>query len=155
MQSTLSNIAAGVMILWLGPFRVGEYIQAGDAAGTVKHVGLFATVLHSYDNVFQFVPNSQLWNDRIVNCSRLDRRLVDLTFGIEYEDDTREARPLLLGLAEKDDRILRDPEPYAFVHELADSAVVLGLRVWCRTPSTGTSDATCWTKARQCSRAEA
>jgi small conductance mechanosensitive channel len=84
MQGTLSNIAAGMMLLWLRPFRVGDYIDTGAVAGTVKELGLFATELHSWDGIYQFVPNSELWNKRIVNYSRLSTRLIDLAFGVAY-----------------------------------------------------------------------
>ena len=82
MQGTLSNIAAGMMLLWLRPFRVGDYVDTGNVAGTVKEVGLFASILHTWDGIFLFVPNSQLWNTKITNFSRLPTRLVDLKFGV-------------------------------------------------------------------------
>ncbi|MCL4767351.1 MAG: mechanosensitive ion channel family protein [Hyphomicrobiaceae bacterium] len=134
LQGTLANIAAGIMLLWLRPFRVGDYIEAGSVAGTVKDVGLFASELHSGDGLYQFVPNSELWNKRIINYSRLDRRLVDLKFSISYSDDADRGREVLLSLAERDDRVLADPPPECFVDQLGENAVVLALRGW-----TGTS----------------
>ena len=128
MQGTLSNIAAGLMLLWLRPFNVGEYIDAGSVAGTVKEVGLFATELHTWDGIFIFVPNAELWNKRIVNYSRLPTRLVDLKFGVSYGDDLAKGQEVLLRLATEDARTQKDPEPYVFVDELGDSAVVLRLR---------------------------
>jgi small conductance mechanosensitive channel len=133
LQGTLANIAAGIMLLWLRPFRVGDYIQAGDVAGTVKTVGLFTSELHSWDGIFQFVPNSELWNKRIINYSRLERRLVDLRFGIAYSEDIEAARQALLELAKSDDRILADPPPFVFVDQLTESGVLLGLRAWTAT----------------------
>ena len=130
MQGTLSNIAAGMMLLWLRPFRVGDYIDTGSAAGTVKVVGLFATELHSWDGVYQFVPNSELWNKRIVNYTRLPTRLVDLKFGVSYEDDLAKGQEVLLAVARADARAQAEPEPQVFVDALGDSAVVLRLRVW-------------------------
>jgi small conductance mechanosensitive channel len=130
MQGTLSNIAAGMMLLWLRPFRVGDYIDNGAVAGTVKSVGLFASELHSWDGIYQFVPNSELWNKRIINYSRLSTRLVDLAFGVSYEDDLAKGQAVLRELAGSDDRVASDPAPQTFVDELGDSAVVLRLRVW-------------------------
>lgn len=132
LQGTLSNIAAGVMLLWLRPFKVGDYIDTGTVAGTVKEVGLFASELHTWEGVFLFVPNSELWNKRIVNYSRLPTRLLDLQFGVGYGDDLAKGREVLLQLA-GDPRVHRHPAPEVFVHQLADSAVVLALRAWTST----------------------
>ncbi len=137
LQGTLANIAAGIMLLWLRPFRVGDYIEAGDISGTVKDVGLFASRLDSWDGVYQFVPNSELWNKRLINYSRLERRLVALKFRIDYADDMARGREVLLALAAADERVLGDPPPDCFVDELAESAVILALRVW-------TDNATYW-----------
>jgi len=130
LQGTLANIAAGMMILWLRPFRVGDYIDTGSAAGTVMEVGLFASELHSWDGIYQFVPNSELWNKRIINYSRLGTRLVDLKFGVAYEDDIPKGKDTLLKAARDDARTRQDPAPVVFVDELGDSSVVLRLRVW-------------------------
>jgi small conductance mechanosensitive channel len=130
LQGTLANIAAGMMILWLRPFRVGDYIDTGSAAGTVMEVGLFASELHSWDGIYQFVPNSELWNKRIINYSRLGTRLVDLKFGVAYEDDILKGKETLLKAAGDDARTRQDPAPVVFVDELGDSSVVLRLRVW-------------------------
>ena len=130
MQGTLSNIAAGMMLLWLRPFRVGDYIDTGAVAGTVKELGLFATEMHSWDGIYQFVPNAELWNKRIVNYSRLSTRLVDLAFGVAYEDDLAKGQEVLRKLAGEEPRVFSDPAPQTFVDELGDSAVVLRLRVW-------------------------
>jgi small conductance mechanosensitive channel len=130
MQGTLANVAAGMMLLWLRPFKIGDYIDTGSLAGTVKDVGLFASELHTWDGIYQFVPNSQLWNVRLINYSRLPTRLVDLQFGVSYDDDLAKGQQTLLDLAAADERVLRDPAPIVFVHALGDSAVTLSLRVW-------------------------
>ncbi|MBS0249368.1 MAG: mechanosensitive ion channel family protein [Proteobacteria bacterium] len=142
MQGTLSNIAAGMMLLWLRPFRVGDYIDTGSVAGTVKDVGLFASELHSWDGIFLFVPNSELWNKRIINYSRLPTRLVDLKFSVAYHDDLAKGQEALLKLAGDNAMVLKLPsEPQIFVDELGDSAVVLRLRCWA-------SNADYWTVRR-------
>ncbi|HZD90992.1 MAG TPA: mechanosensitive ion channel domain-containing protein [Pseudolabrys sp.] len=130
LQGTLSNIAAGMMLLWLRPFRIGDYIDSGSAAGTVKELGLFATELHSWDGIYQFVPNSELWNKKLINYSRLPTRLNDLAFGVDYKDDLDKGLETLMTLANSDKRVLPDPAPVVFVDQLGDSSVVLRLRVW-------------------------
>jgi small conductance mechanosensitive channel len=135
LQGTLSNIAAGLMLVWLRPFRVGDEIETANFKGWVREVGLFATELHSTDGVFQFVPNSELWNKRIVNYTRLKTRMVELKFGISYSDDIARAKQVLLACARSDDRVEKEPAPITFVEELADSAVVVCLRAWTATPN--------------------
>jgi small conductance mechanosensitive channel len=133
LQGTLSNIAAGMMLLWLRPFRVGDYVDTGSVAGTVKDVGLFACELHTWDGIFLFVPNAQLWNTKITNFSRLPTRLVDLKFGVAYGDDIATGLNVLTELAASDGRVHSEPAPVVFVDELGDSAVILTLRVWAAT----------------------
>jgi len=133
LQGTLSNIAAGLMLLWLRPFGVGDYIEAGSVAGTVREVGLFATMLDSYDGLYRFVPNSELWNTPLINYTRNPSRMTDLEIGIGYGSDIEKARQIMLGLAASDDRVAQDPAPNVFVNALGDSAVVLRYRVWIST----------------------
>lgn len=133
MQGTLSNIAAGIMLVWLRPFRVGDYIEAGSSAGTVTDVGLFASELRTFDGIFLFVPNSELWNTRIINYTRLSTRMVDLKFGVAYADDIAKGLRVLLELGKSDARVHAEPEALVFVDELSDSAVVLSLRAWVAT----------------------
>lgn len=130
LQGTLANIAAGVMILWLRPFRVGEYIEAGDAAGTVDDVGLFASHLTTFEGVALFVPNSKLWDTKVINYSRSNPRMVRETFGIAYEDDIAKARKVLLAMATANDKVHAKPEPVIYVSSLGDNAVGLELRAW-------------------------
>jgi small conductance mechanosensitive channel len=133
LQGTLSNVAAGVMILIQRPFRVGEAITAGTVTGTVQGIGLFTTEVLQYDGIYVMVPNNELWNKPIVNFSRMPTRRFELLIGISYSDNIEEARRELLALAEADERVLDDPAPVVFVAALADSAVTLGMRVWCKT----------------------
>jgi small conductance mechanosensitive channel len=133
LQNTLSNVAAGFMLLWLRPFRIGDYIDAEGVAGTVKHIGLFSSELHSWDGIFQFVPNSQLWNSRVANYTRLPTRLLELKFGIAYGDDIAKAKQVLEKVVEKDERVLETPAPQIMTYELGDSAVTIAVRVWTNT----------------------
>ncbi len=131
LQGTLSNVAAGVMILLFRPFKVGDYIDAGGISGTVKSVTLFATELSTPDNVQIIAPNGQVWNTAIKNYSFHDTRRVDFLFGIGYEDSIDAAMELITGCATADERVHKDPEPMVAVGELADSSVNIILRVWC------------------------
>lgn len=133
LQGTLSNVAAGVMILIQRPFRVGEHIAAGTVNGVVQGIGLFTTEVLQPDGLYVMVPNNELWNKPIVNFSRMPTRRFDLLIGIGYSDSIERARAELLALAEADQRVLGDPAPQVFVAALAESAVQMGLRVWCRT----------------------
>ena len=133
LQGTLSNVAAGVMILIQRPFRVGETITAGIVNGTVQSIGLFTTEILQLDGLYVMVPNNELWNKPIVNFSRMPTRRFELLIGIGYGDSIEQARHELLALAKADERVLAEPQPVAFVSALADSAVTLGLRVWCKT----------------------
>jgi small conductance mechanosensitive channel len=134
LQGTLSNIASGIMLLWLRPFRVGDYIAAGGTAGTVNEVGLFASHMTTFEGVSQFVPNSDLWGTKIVNYSRSSPRMVRETFGIAYEDDIGRARKALLKMVAAHEKVLEDPEPGIYVSELGDNAVALELRAWVLGP---------------------
>ena len=133
LQGTLSNVAAGVMILLQRPFRVGEAITAGTVTGNVQSIGLFTTEILQFDGVYVMVPNNELWNKPIVNTSRMPTRRFELLIGIGYGDSIEQARKELLALAEADSRVLDDPAPVVFVSALADSAVTMGMRVWCKT----------------------
>ncbi len=133
LQGTLSNVAAGVMILVQKPFKVGEAINAGQITAKVERIGLFVTELRQFDGLFVMVPNSELWNKPIINYHRHPVRRFELVVGIGYDDDMSDARKQLLHLASMDERVLADPEPQAFVNALNDSSVGIGLRVWCKT----------------------
>ena len=130
LQGTLTNIAAGMMILFLRPFKVGDYIDADGIAGTVDEIGLFTTELTTYDGVYRSVPNNQIWSRAILNYSRLPTRRLDLPVGIAYNDDIGRAMAAMGALLEGDERVLGDPAPQVMVTELADSAVNLNLRCW-------------------------
>ncbi len=130
LQGTLQNIAAGIMLLVLRPFRVGEYIDAGGVSGTVDAINLFTTDMTTYDGVYRSVPNAELWNRNILNYSRNPTRRLDIPVGIAYEDDVEQALDLLLSHLSQDTRVLPDPEPQVLVTGLGDSSVDLTLRCW-------------------------
>jgi len=131
LQGTLSNLAAGVMLLFFRPFRVGDYVEAGGHAGTVKSVDLFMTEYATPDNVRILVPNGQIWGGSVVNYSYHDTRRLDLTVGIDYGDNIEKAIKAVNGVLSKESRVLDDPAPLVAVGELADNSVNLIVRVWC------------------------
>ena len=131
LQGTLQNIAAGMMLLFLRPFQVGEYISADGIDGTVEEIGLFVTRLTTFDGLYRSVPNAKLWNATITNYDRRPTRRLDLTVGISYGDSIETAQQLLRGLLEGDGRVLGDPPPQVLVGALSDSSVDLILRCWC------------------------
>lgn len=133
LQGSLANFAGGVLILFLRPFKAGEYIEAQGVAGTVDTISIFHTVLKTPDNKTVIVPNGSLSNGNIVNFSRQPTRRVDINIGIDYGDDVKQARALLLALAQADQRVLKDPEPVVWLVSLGDSSVNLSLRMWTRT----------------------
>ena len=130
LQGTLSNIAAGIMILILRPFNTGEYIEVDGIAGTVEEIGLFSTQLKRSDGLFLMVPNSKLWGASVLNYSRNPTRRFELVVGIDYGDDMKQAREILLEVAKADSRVLENPAPVSFVKSLDDSSVGIALRAW-------------------------
>jgi len=130
LQGSLSNFAAGVMLILFKPFKVGDYIDAGGATGTVEEIQIFNTIVTTPDNKRVIIPNSKITGDNITNFTAVEKRRVDLVFGISYDDDMRVAKTVLLDLVKSDERVLTDPEPVVAVSELADSSVNLVCRPW-------------------------
>ncbi len=130
LQGSLANFAAGVLILVLRPFKVGDYIDGAGVAGTVKDIQLFTTVLATPDNIKIMVPNGKLFGDTIKNISAFDTRRVDLVIGIGYTSDIQKAYDVLMNLIKEDTRILSDPPTNIAVSELADSSVNFVVRPW-------------------------
>jgi small conductance mechanosensitive channel len=133
LQGTLSNIAAGVMIIWLRPFNVGEYIDGEGIAGTVVEIGLFATRMRTYDGIYVFAPNSRLWNAKITNYTREPKRMIETRVGISYDSDLAAARRVLIAVAARDQRVLPEPAPFVFVAALGASSVDIVMRSWVKS----------------------
>jgi small conductance mechanosensitive channel len=130
LQGSLSNFAAGFLLIIFRPFKVGDFIEAGGTAGTVEAIQIFTTQLLTPDNKTIIVPNSKLTSDNIVNYSTKGTRRVDLTLGIGYGDDIDKAREVIVDIIQKDERVFKDPAPFIAVSELADSSVNFAVRVW-------------------------
>lgn len=133
LQGTLSNVASGVMLLFLRPFNTGDYIDAGGIAGTVVEISLFSTEIKTSQGLCLIVPNKIIWESPITNFSRNPTRRFDITVGIGYGDDVDGAMDLLMGLLTGDGRILDDPEPLVMIEELGDNAVIINLRAWAKS----------------------
>jgi len=131
LQGTLSNVAAGVMLLIFRPFKVGDFIECGSVTGVIDRVTLFITEMHSGDNIQIIVPNAQLWNTSIRNYSHHATRRIDLTIGIGYDADINKAMDLFRGTLESDDRVNKEPEPLIAVTQLGASSVDILVRFWC------------------------
>jgi small conductance mechanosensitive channel len=130
LQGSLSNFAAGFLMIIFRPFKVGDFIEGAGTAGTVEEIQIFTTQLKTPDNKTIIIPNSSLTADNIVNWSVKGTRRVDLAMGIGYEDDIDKARQIMVDIMAADDRILKDPAPQISVAELADSSVNFTVRPW-------------------------
>jgi small conductance mechanosensitive channel len=133
LQGTLSNIAAGVMLLWLRPFRIGDYIEVNNVpglGGTVRQMGLFTCQLDAYDGLYLFVPNAALWNVPLRNFTRNPNRLIAWQLTLPSSIDPQTAENALRKVAESDSRILKDPPPIAFVDKITGDSHLLDFRIW-------------------------
>ncbi|TGQ43971.1 MULTISPECIES: mechanosensitive ion channel family protein [unclassified Mesorhizobium] len=130
LQGTLQNIAAGIMLLALRPFRIGEYVEVGAISGTVEEIGLFATKLRTVEGVYILAPNSTLWNQPVRNYTRNGVRRSDITLTIGSWNDIDLAQKTMLGVANAERRVRREPAPIAFVATVGDSTVAITLRYW-------------------------
>jgi small conductance mechanosensitive channel len=131
LQGTLSNFAAGVMLLIFRPFKVGDYVEVAGEGGSVQEVGVFSSTLHTPDNVKVTIPNSAVYGQTIKNYTANDTRRNDLVIGISYGDDIARAIETIQQVLAADARVLDDPAPNVAVAELADSSVNLVVRPWC------------------------
>lgn len=128
LKDSLSNVASGVMLVTLKPFRVGDVVQIGGSSGTVEAVSIFQTRLRGADNQTIVLPNNLITTAPIVNLTPDTRRRIELIVGIGYDDDIDTARSLIMGIMNADERILDTPAADVVVYELADTAVRLGIR---------------------------
>jgi len=130
LSGNLQNLAGGLVILLFKPYKVGDLIEAQSVLGTVKEIQIFHTILVTFDNKVIYLPNGALSSGNIVNFSQNEIRRVDWIIGVEYGTDVDKARKVLLDLFAADERILKDPQTYVGVHELASSSVDLVARAW-------------------------
>ena len=130
LQGSLSNFAAGVLMIIFRPFKQGDFIEGAGVAGIVEAVHIFNTVMRTGDNKTIIIPNSGLMNGNIINYTTKPTRRIDLIYGIGYDDDLKKAKAVLEDILQSDERILKDPAPLVAVHALADSSVNFAVRPW-------------------------
>lgn len=135
LQGTLSNVAAGVMLLILRPFNVGDYIEFGGNGGTVKTLGLFTTELATADNVAIFAPNSAIWSDEIFNFSRNPIRRQDIAASVSYKDDLNKALKTIENVLEMNAAVLTTDaqKPQVMIKQMGESSVDIIARFWTKT----------------------
>jgi small conductance mechanosensitive channel len=133
LKDSLSNFAAGVMLVLFRPFTIGDVVSTAGITAKVEKITIFNTLFCSPDNQLIIVPNNKIISDIITNITAKDTRRIDLTVGISYSDDMAKTKDILIGLAKEESRILTDPAPTVAVAELADSSVNLVFRPWVKT----------------------
>ena len=135
LQDSLSNLASGLLLIFLKPFIVGDYVQIGsdNNEGTVTHVHFFHTELNTGDNKVLLVPNSDVMSNQILNYTRHDHRRLDLVIGIGYDEDIRQAKAILTEIVTSDSRVLAEPAPRVAVNNLGESSIELMVRPFVRT----------------------
>ena len=133
LQGTLSNVASGVMLLILRPFKVGDFISAGSLSGTVVEIGLFTSELKTGDGIYIMAPNSQIWNTTITNFSRNSIRRIDIVVGVAYDDDLDVAQKALQSLMDGQALVLKNPASETMIKSLGDSSVNINMRCWVNT----------------------
>lgn len=129
-QGTLSDIAAGIMILIMRPFKIGDAVEVAGTSGVIDEIGLVLTKMHTFDNIAMYMPNSDIWGSKIMNYAANDTRRVDMVFGFGYDDNMDQAMQIAREVLEADERVLEDPAPQIAVSELGDSSVNIIVRPW-------------------------
>ena len=129
LQGTLSNVAAGVMLLILRPFNVGDWVESAGVSGTIVEIGLFTCQFNTFDGIFIAIPNSTIWSSTIINHAKNKNRRSDLVIGVGYESDFDVVEKALMSLSD-DERIHKTPEPQFQVVSYDDSAITVRLRFY-------------------------
>lgn len=131
LQGTMSNLAAGVMLLIFRPYKVGDFIEAAGKFGKVTEIDLFTSIMQTFDNQHIIIPNSKIWGEQIINHSHYEVRGVDMHFGIAYDENIDAARKVIEQVLEHHPHILKDPAPFVEVETLNDSSVDFLVRPFC------------------------
>ena len=130
LQGSLSNLAGGIIIVIVRPFKLGDYIEAQGEGGTVEDIRIFFTYIVTPDNRTVMIPNGVLANGVIRNNSMKDKRRVDFKFQVSYDSDLKLVKDTLLKLVSKDERILKEPAPFAQISEYGNSSITFTVRAW-------------------------
>ncbi|PHS37291.1 MAG: mechanosensitive ion channel protein MscS [Robiginitomaculum sp.] len=133
LRGTMSNVAAGILLIIFRPYRIGDYVEADGVEGTVDDINVFTTTLRTLDNVKLILSNGGAWRSTIKNYSSLGARRIDMDFGIDYNDDMDKAIKIIKDTAVKHKDVLKKPDgPWAKVRNLGESSVDIQMRVWCK-----------------------
>lgn len=130
-KDTFSNIGAGILIVFFRPFKIGDTVEVSGVLGVVSEISIFSTILKTGDNKTIIVPNGQIINDNIINYSKEGTRRVEIVFGIDYNDDLKLAKEIILKIANENPKVLKNPAPFVGVSSLGDNSVNLAARLWC------------------------
>jgi small conductance mechanosensitive channel len=130
LKDTLSNIASGIIILVLGSYRKGEYIEFNSYAGTVKEINMFTTILETPDGIYISAPNSSIWGSPLKNYTRNGKRRMELSIGIAYSDSVDSAFQVMRGVIDSEARFLNEPSPQVILQAIQDSSVKITIRAW-------------------------
>lgn len=133
LQGSLSNFAAGVLILIFKPYRIGDYVKAGGGEGVVKEIGIFTTTVLTLDNRTQIIPNAAATGGMIENFSKEGTRRLDLVAGVSYGDDILKVKRILKEILDNEPRILPEPKPTIGLMEMGDSSINFAFRPWVKT----------------------
>lgn len=134
LQGSLSNLAGGLMILIFKPFAVGDYIQPQDTeGGTVKDISIFYTTLLTVDNRTIVLPNGDLSNKPMENYTKMDKRRLDMRFSVGYDSDIEKVKMVMQKVIDRQEKLHREPAPFARLREMGDSALIFEMRSWCNT----------------------
>ena len=132
LQGGLSNLAGGVMLLMMHPFKAGDYVEVAGLSGTVRAIGIFYTVLVKPDNIVVTIPNGTITSASITNYSAEDIRRVDTVVSVAYDSDLEKVKKILLKIADENEQVLREPEPMARLDTMNSSSLDFVFRVWCK-----------------------
>jgi small conductance mechanosensitive channel len=133
LKDSLSNFAAGVMLILFKPFKIGDFVEAGSVAGIVERIEVFNTLFCTADNKAIIVPNAQIYGGTIINYNAKPTRRIDLEVGVSYSDNLGQVQQLLRQILAAEPRVLQEPPAVVAVHELGESSVNLVVRPWCAT----------------------
>jgi len=133
LKDSLSNFAAGVMIVLFRPFRVGDFVEVAGKTGTVEEIKIFHTAMTTPDNRYIIIPNGQIMAETILNYTAKPIRRVDMAIGVSYEDDLKKARQVMLDTISAHPKVLADPKPSLLLTNLGDSSINFSVRPWCKT----------------------
>lgn len=130
LQDTLGNIASGMIILLSKPFIAGDILEFEGITGKVENIKVFFTTIHTLDNKIVTIPNSRLTTNNVINCTKVDKRRVDLKYSISYDDDISKVKALIYTLISENDKVLNDPEPTVYVGKHLDSGIEIVVMLW-------------------------